>query len=175
MRIDYEPQTLKHEEYTEIISKHAVIDNNVFYVNYGTANEAKNRIRIASIGEFGGWNTEIDESVKSMLLKQTMEMVPDLMRILEDKGDIQWLCGLRPLTADISLIAGKVSEYENLYLNVGPGYNGWKIAMRSARVLADRVEDNVDDNYFDPKLHFVRKSVLFCKMTDLLNRICIRP
>ena len=57
-----------------------------------------------------------------------------------------------------------------MYMNVGPGYNGWKIAMGSARVLADEVEQSADRNYFAPKLHFVKKSVLFCKFTDLLNR-----
>ena len=49
-------------------------------------------------------------------------------------------CGLRPYSADGIILLGRVSGFENLSLNVGPGFNGWKINVGAAEVLAAGLE-----------------------------------
>ena len=49
-------------------------------------------------------------------------------------------CGLRPYSADGIILLGRVSALANLSLNVGPGFNGWKISVGAAEVLAAGLE-----------------------------------
>ena len=49
-------------------------------------------------------------------------------------------CGLRPYSADGIILLGRVSGLANLSLNVGPGFNGWKISVGAAEVLAAGLE-----------------------------------
>ena len=49
-------------------------------------------------------------------------------------------CGLRPYSADGIILLGRVSGLSNLSLNVGPGFNGWKISVGAAEVLAAGLE-----------------------------------
>ena len=53
---------------------------------------------------------------------------------------ITFRCGLRPYSADGIILLGKVSGFQNLSLNVGPGFNGWKIRVGAAEVLAAGLE-----------------------------------
>eukprot|EP01083_Nonionella_stella_P172485 592091_1 len=153
------------------VSEHAMIDNHLYYVNYGTINDTMNRIRIASVGAIDGWNTDCNEDIKNEVYAQSKLMLPNLMDMLDDKIDCeQWVVGLRPLTYDTSLIVGQVKEYPNLYMNVGPGYNGFKIAMGSAKLLSDVIVDKDDKStYFAPRRHNVKKATLFCKISDVFS------
>ena len=44
-------------------------------------------------------------------------------------------CGLRPYSADGIILLGRVENTANLSLNVGPGFNGWKICLGAAATL----------------------------------------
>eukprot|EP01084_Bolivina_argentea_P252425 423691_1 len=172
--IDYNPMDIEYDFYMNKIPKHSMIDNDVYYVNYGEINDMNNRIRVASIGAFNGWNVcinknKFDERIKNELYAQGMLMMPNIMNGVFDKGMINCVAGLRPLTYDTSVIVGKLKEYNNLYMSVGPGYNGWKTAMGSAKLLAGVVVDNDMQNYFEPSKHNVKKSTLFCKFTELFT------
>jgi hypothetical protein len=39
------------------------------------------------------------------------------------------LCGLRPFVADGLLLIGQAPGASNVYMNAGPGFNGWKCAL----------------------------------------------
>eukprot|EP01083_Nonionella_stella_P135463 412081_1 len=70
-------------------------------------------------------------------------------------------CGHRPYVSDGLLLLGQVDSHENLFLSVGPGSNGWKLAMGSGDVINRLIDGqsskqirqdcNFDVNVLSPK------------------------
>jgi glycine/D-amino acid oxidase-like deaminating enzyme len=88
-------------------------------------------LRIASFGEFDGWDTDANPSVVKDLKEQAGRMYPSLKETLAKHDDNEALpkgmeirTGLRPFVCDGRLLLGRIPQYRNLYVNVGPGFNG---------------------------------------------------
>ena len=96
------------------------------------------QLRVACFGEFDGWDTRPTPCLSQDLLEQAGRMFPSLQQALAaaptqtqtqtqamslPKG-MEIRTGLRPFVSDGRLLVGRVPEYHNLSVNVGPGFNG---------------------------------------------------
>merc|ERR1712130_18036 len=108
-----------------------------------------------------------NDDIADSLYLQSTQMMPNMMNMFDKEQNMKCVTGLRPLTYDTSIIVGKVKEYDNLYLSVGPGYNGFKTAMGSALLLSEIVCNNKPNNFFAPHKHGVKKCTSFCSLADL--------
>ena len=101
-------------------------------------------IRITSIGEFSGWSTQPTPSVDAEFRREAARQFPQLAEFLPS---VPTRCGHRPYVNDGLVLMGRVQEVENLLVSCGPGSNGWKMAMGSARVIqglaAGKTEEQV--------------------------------
>jgi glycine/D-amino acid oxidase-like deaminating enzyme len=145
-----------------------VITDSIMYTS--TLNK---ELRIASFGEFDGWDTDADPSVVSELKEQACRMYPRMRgAVASSEGDVR--TGLRPFVSDGRLLLGKIPQYHNLYVNVGPGFNGWKVATGAAKVLvADITGDSSDiPNSFDAGILSPENRIVyspwFCHLTNFL-------
>jgi D-amino-acid dehydrogenase len=75
-------------------------------------------------------------------------------QINHDEGKI-WH-GFRPMSADGLPLIGK-TKIEGLFVNCGQGHLGWTLAMGSANLLADQVQDNKSE--IDIKPYLARRSL----------------
>lgn len=92
------------------------------------------RLRIAGMAEFYGYDTTIDKARCQTLRNRAMTLFP---QAVDAKAGEFW-AGLRPGTASNVPIIGK-SPLEGLYYNTGHGTLGWTLACGSAAALADIV------------------------------------
>ena len=91
------------------------------------------RLRVAGLMEFAGWNRSVDQEPVEHLLRLAEKVLPaagDYSRL-----DDYW-AGLRPMTPDGAPIIGP-TRWGNLWLNTGHGMLGSTLALGSARHLAD--------------------------------------
>lgn len=100
------------------------------------ASRLGDQLRFSSIGEFSGWDTSAHPEVEASMRAHVAEQYPGLASLLPTAETIT---GLRPFSADGILIAGRVDPYANLWVNVGPGMNGWKTAIGSAELVAKQI------------------------------------
>ena len=91
-----------------------------------------NKLRVAGMLEFGGYDTELDEDRARVVLNNTLKLFP---RGIEAEHAEFWT-GLRPQTPDSIPVVGRGAQ-ENLVLNAGHGMLGWTMAMGTARIAAD--------------------------------------
>lgn len=104
------------------------------------------KLRVASFCEWDGWNTSGNPSTVKDLKQQVGRLFPPLRDAMllatsspttgSDGGTpavttewalpkgMQIRTGLRPFVFDGRLILGKIPQYQNLYVNVGPGFTG---------------------------------------------------
>ena len=92
------------------------------------------RLRVAGMAEFNGYDTEMNESRARMIVDVTRAMFPQA----GDYNQVEFWTGLRPLTPDGVPILGR-ARYDNFYLNTGHGTLGWTMAAGSARITADLI------------------------------------
>lgn len=100
-----------------------------------------NRIRAAGVAELAGF----DHSMPEPVLDGIRERVEALFPGAADYDTAQWWHGFRPMTADGPSQVGR-SRYENLFLNIGHGSNGWTQACGTGRMMADLVADRPLDS-----------------------------
>eukprot|EP00049_Salpingoeca_infusionum_P007539 m.122585 g.122585 ORF g.122585 m.122585 type:complete len:512 (+) comp13736_c0_seq3:120-1655(+) len=114
---------------------HALIEShhNLFFSAY------KNQLRVAAVGEFAGWNTSPNTEIAQMLRQHAIEAMPAYASAWK-QGKI--ICGLRPFTSDGSIIIGQDEKVSNAFYNVGPGFNGWKTAVGTAKILTAAITQN---------------------------------
>ena len=112
--------------------KGIISDGTMFLSPLGT------QLRVASMGEFDGWNPKPTEKVDAAFRKRALEIGVDL-------SPAPTYCGLRPLVADGGMIVGRVENWENLSLLVGPGFNGWKLGFGAGALLAQTLEGEVSE------------------------------
>ena len=93
-----------------------------------------NKLRVAGMMEFNGYDTYLDERRAKVVLDNTLKLFP---RAAERDNAVYWT-GLRPMTPDGAPVLGRAKQ-ENLILNTGHGMLGWTMAMGSARITADLV------------------------------------
>jgi len=94
-------------------------------------------IRITSIGEFGGWDTKPTPDTDAEFRRESLSRMPHLAPLI---NKVSTRCGHRPYVSDGLLLLGRIPSHENLFVSVGPGSNGWKLAMGSGDII-DRLMD----------------------------------
>ena len=109
------------------IPSRMLIDNKMYISRLG------DQVRVTSVGEFSGWDTSPDPNVDEEFRLEARAHVPTLVDIFDVTPT---RCGLRPYSADGIILLGRVQNTGNLSVNVGPGFNGWKICLGAADVLA---------------------------------------
>ena len=115
-------------------------EQNLYVTRYG------DQLRLASIGEFAGWNTAPNPHIVRELKAAASSFLPCL--------EPAWafsevVCGLRPFVADGAPLIGRLGSYHNVYVNVGPGFNGWKLAVGTGEVTARLVVEDDEVLPFD--------------------------
>jgi len=133
-------------------------------------------LRITSVGEFAGWSTVPRPDIVEKLRDHALKLFPAEARPAIESA--KPVCGLRPFTSDGLLILGRVGEVENLSVNTGPGFNGWKTALGAARLLAEEIVERPEEGErktleFDPKVFSpkgrVKSAPIFVALTLLLS------
>lgn len=90
------------------------------------------RLRAAGIAELAGYDRSLDSRHYNVVLRAVQQLFPDAA----DYSNLEWWCGLRPMTPEGPPLIGK-TPIENLFLNTGQGTLGWTLSCGSAHLLAD--------------------------------------
>ena len=150
------------------VPQRAVTFHDMFIARLGT------QIRMSAFGEFDGWSTQSRPEVDKKVRKSAKHISPALGAHIDAAPTV---CGLRPMSADGCIIAGRTEQYSNLYLNVGPGHNGWKTAVGAgaltARWVAERAGAAPDTEAwgFDARLLAPQGRV---KPAPWVSRLCLQ-
>jgi D-amino-acid dehydrogenase len=105
-------------------------DNKIAYARLGPV------LRVAGIADLVGHSLALDKRRVNTLKRGIGRMFPSLSL---DVPLAEWT-GLRPATPSGRPILGP-TRYENLFVNVGHGGLGFTLAMGSARVVADMLDE----------------------------------
>jgi len=150
-----------------------IVDGPLYVCRYS------NQLRISSIGELAGWNVRPFPRIEKSLREEAKKLFPEEMHVVIDNSPIS--CGLRPFVADGNCLIGPVHQrYQNLFVNVGPGFNGWKISFGSGELLARSIHRefypqckeeilHFDESYFSPK-PYVKYAPIFSMIASLYSR-----
>ncbi len=106
--------------------------------NFGMVTPLGNRLRVAGLVDFSGFNKDVMPAAIDNLYKLLAALYPSIAMNV-DRSTAQNWAGLRPLSADGKPFIGQ-SKLEGLFLNTGHGQSGWAGAMGSAHLLADLME-----------------------------------
>jgi len=110
----------------------------------------ENRIRVAGTAEFVGFEDQIHPKRIDYLNNMLESVYPNLFKQIDlNEGKI-WH-GFRPMSADGLPFIGR-SKIEGLFVNCGQGHLGWTLAMGSANLLADEVQNCKSDIDINPYL-----------------------
>jgi len=100
-----------------------------------TARLGPNRLRIAGLAEFAGYDRTIDSPRMQLLLEGAVQLLPDMADRIRNSAPNAWT-GLRPMTPDGPPLLGP-TPLRGLFLNSGHGAMGWTQACGSAELVAD--------------------------------------
>jgi len=106
-----------------------------------TARLGPDRLRIAGLAEFAGFNTAIDPNRMQVLLDGAALLLPELADRIRNSPPHAWT-GLRPMTPDGPPLIGP-TPIEGLHLNTGHGAMGWTQACGSAELAADLISGGI--------------------------------
>jgi len=110
----------------------------------------ENRIRVAGTAEFVGFEDQIHPKRINYLNNMLESVYPNLFKQIDlNEGKI-WH-GFRPMSADGLPFIGK-TKIEGLFVNCGQGHLGWTLAMGSANLLADEVQNCKSEIDINPYL-----------------------
>lgn len=90
------------------------------------------RLRVAGIAEFSGFNREIRRPIMDKLIHDASTSMP----AAGDFTQIEEWTGLRPMTPSTVPIIGRSKRIANLSYNIGQGMLGWTLACGSAKRLS---------------------------------------
>ncbi len=93
-----------------------------------------NRIRAAGVAELAGFNPSMPKPILDSIRARVEMLFPGAA----DYNSATWWHGFRPMTADGPSQVRR-SRYENLFLNIGHGSNGWTQACGTGKMMADLV------------------------------------
>lgn len=93
------------------------------------------RLRIAGVAEFAGYDLTVDEKIVGGMLETAKECFPKS----GDYSSFKTWAGLRPMTPSSVPVIGKSEKLSNLYFNTGHGMLGWTLALGSAEKLAKMI------------------------------------
>ena len=161
--IDLPPEGSDNRPEESAIPSRMLIDQKLYISRLG------NQIRITSMGEFCGWDTKPDYTIDRIFREAGKIRVPGLKPLFDASPT---RCGLRPYSADGIIILGRIEDTTNLSVNVGPGFNGWKISIGAANVLATILTDgNAEKFDFDFKTFYPSKRIVPAPIWAYLSRI----
>jgi D-amino-acid dehydrogenase len=92
------------------------------------------RLRAAGVAEIAGYDRTAGPAKAAGVLDATRELFP----LAGDYSKVAYWAGLRPMTPDGPPYLG-ATPYDNLFLNLGQGSNGWTQACGGGRVVADLI------------------------------------
>lgn len=92
------------------------------------------RLRAAGVAEVGGYDRSADPSKAAGVLEAARMLFPRA----GDYRQVSYWAGLRPMTPDGPPYLGP-TPFQNLFLNLGQGSNGWTQACGCGRIVADLV------------------------------------
>jgi D-amino-acid dehydrogenase len=90
------------------------------------------RVRVGGMAEISGYSRDLPARRKDTLLHCVNDLFPGAATL----SDVDYWCGLRPMTPDGPPILGPTA-IPNLYLNTGHGTLGWTMGCGSGHVIAD--------------------------------------
>lgn len=93
-----------------------------------------NRLRAAGVAEVGGYDRSADPHKAAGVLEAARTLFPHA----GNYDRVTYWAGLRPMTPDGPPYLGP-TPFENLFLNLGQGSNGWTQACGCGRIVADLV------------------------------------
>ena len=93
-----------------------------------------NRLRAAGTAELTGYDTSINATRCTAILRRIRQLFPQLGAVTTVEN---W-AGLRPATPGNVPVIGR-TRYKNLFLDTGHGTLGWTLACGSGRALADLI------------------------------------
>ena len=127
------------------------------------------QIRVTSIGEFCGWNTTPDPKINETFRYNGRIRVPAVQSLFDLTPT---RCGLRPYSADGIILLGRIEKITNLSVNVGPGFNGWKISIGAADVLGNILSNKHNESYsFEKEKLSPEGRIVYSPLWCLLSRI----
>ena len=91
------------------------------------------RLRVAGTAEFAGYDTAVNASRCSAIMRRVGAIFPQL----RDRTGTELWAGLRPATPGNVPLVGRARKFGNLFLNTGHGTLGWTMACGSGQLLAD--------------------------------------
>ena len=92
------------------------------------------RLRAAGVAEITGYDRTVDPAKAAGVRDAARELFPHA----GDYSNVAYWAGLRPMTPDGPPYLG-VTPYDNLFLNLGQGSNGWTQACGGGRIVADLI------------------------------------
>lgn len=111
---------------------------------------ADGRILAGATVEDAGFDKSVNQSGIDFLRENALEIAPGLVNLeIRDA----W-AGLRPFAADGLPVLGGFSEIENLFIATAHYRNGILLAPITARILADKIAEDIDSDYlriFNPR------------------------
>lgn len=143
------------------VSSSTVVDGHFFTSRYGR------QLRCTAVGEFDGWSVRARAAPDADTRRRIVALYPHLADAVE-RADV--VCGLRPMSADGSLLCGRVG-HGNLFINSAHGQHGWKLSLGSAELCARALAAEERPSQLDNALFgAVRYEPLFCRLASLLSR-----
>ena len=115
--------------------KYAIVDESI----HTAITPFKNRVRVAGTAEFVGFDDQIHPKRVNYLNDMLKNVYPNLFSQIDTNEGKIWH-GFRPMSADGLPYIGK-TKVDGLYVNCGQGHLGWTLAMGSANLLADEVQN----------------------------------
>jgi D-amino-acid dehydrogenase len=109
-----------------------------------------NRIRVAGTAEFVNFDDSIHPKREKYLNKMLESVYPSLYKQIDKTSGKIWH-GFRPMSADGLPFIGK-TKIDGLFVNCGQGHLGWTLAMGSAELLADQIQDKESEIDINPYL-----------------------
>lgn len=122
------------------------LPNGTIFDEYMYTARLGERVRMASMGEFAGWDTHPNADVDASFRTRALAQQPQLRPLIERA---KTRCGLRPFVYDGIVMLGKLPSLENAFINVGPGFNGWKVCVGAGEVVASQMDGTTLDT-LDP-------------------------
>lgn len=96
------------------------------------------RFRITATAELDGYNTDINSDRLEILNNYARKLCGRSL----DYHSVEYWCGLRPSTPSSRPYLGKISRFNNLWINAGHGQLGWTMAAGCGKALADLMTGN---------------------------------
>ena len=103
------------------------------------------RILVGATVEDVGFDKSLTANGTNFLQSNALEIAPNLVNLEIAES---W-AGLRPFAADGLPILGEFPEIENLFVATAHYRNGILLAPLTAKILADKIVENISSNYFD--------------------------